>query len=139
MTLLQQLLGEEFKLPPAHTAGTLNHSVVMRNASDTLNVDLSVQMNDHPNDFEQILTAGSTLRRNVKSLSAAIVGVPVNLDDLLAGKLVAANVVDQVNREEPVAKDNSFEDGTVAHPKRVHNSIKAEPLDLIEMVALLTS
>lgn len=137
MTILKQLLGEAFYKPPAHNAGNLNHTAVTRNAADAINADLGVQLTDQPSDFEMIITAGSTLRRKVKSVEAAMVGVPINLEDLLQGKFVAASVVDQVNKHESMPDDNSFEDGTVVHPEKTHNDHASQYMQ--EMVRYLIS
>ena len=101
--------------------GQLNHDFVVRNSADSINSDLSVQFNDMPKSFDEILTGGNTLRRSVSSKHAEAAGVPIELDDLMAGKITASNVADEVNDKEDTAEENSIET-TVEHPAGTHQN-----------------
>lgn len=102
--------------------GVLNHDFVVRNAADTVNSDLSVQFNDVPSSFDEILTGGNTLRRATGSQHARAAGVPIQVDDLLDhGKIVASNVADEVNGDEPTSSQKSVET-IVAHPEGSHQN-----------------
>jgi hypothetical protein len=101
--------------------GQLNHDFVVRNSADSINSDLSVQFNDMPTSFDEILTGGNTLRRSVSTKHAEAAGVPIELDDLIAGKITASNVADEVNDKEGSAEENSIET-TVDHPVGTHQN-----------------
>ena len=102
--------------------GQLNHDFVVRNAADTINSDLSVQFNDMPTSFDEILTGGNTLRRATDSQHALAAGVPIDVNDLLGdGKIVASNVADEVNGKDPVATKKGVET-IVKHPKGSHQN-----------------
>ena len=102
--------------------GALNHDFVVRNAADTVNTDLSVQFNDVPSSFDEILTGGNTLRRATGSQHARAAGVPIQVDDLLDhGKIVASNVADEVNGDEPTSSQKGVET-IVAHPEGSHQN-----------------
>jgi hypothetical protein len=102
--------------------GRLNHDFVVRNAADTANGDLSVQFTDMPSSFDEILTAGNTLRRAVDNKHAQAAGVPIDVNDLLGnGTIRASNVADEVNGQDPEPTAKGVET-VVAHPEGTHQN-----------------
>jgi hypothetical protein len=96
--------------------GTLNNDFIIRNAADITNPDLSVQFTEIPSDFDEILTAGSVLRRAADTQHARAAGVPIQIEDLLkSSKIVASNLADEVNGKQDVSHQYGVET-IVAHP-----------------------
>lgn len=117
--------------------GALNHDFVVRNAADTINTDLSVQFNDMPSDFDEILTGGNTLRRATDTQHARAAGVPIQVDDLLGdGRIVASNVADEVNGDEQVSSKKGVET-IVDHPEGTHQNNTLKESGVSGMVSFL--
>ena len=115
----------------------LNYDFVSRSVSDYVNGDLSVMYNDMPSDFDAILTGGNTLRRKTNDVHSLGIGVPQNVEDILAGRVIAADIIDQVNGKEPQAAVAGKEGDAVRHPVGTHQNQTLKECSATGIAAML--
>jgi len=103
--------------------GALNHNAITRNAADLNNPDIGIQTTDIPEDFDTILTAGSMLRRKVDMPSAELAGVPMSLDDVLAGKLAPTIPAEEIEGKRSKSENRGSEaPALIDHPVASHQN-----------------
>lgn len=119
----------------AGTIGNVNHDFVTRTAADMNNPDLGIQTTEMPDNFDEVLTGGSLVRRPTSTKSASLHGVPENIEDILGGSQTAVDKADQVNSGSDQPEVKSVETGVVDHPVGTHqNSTLKEGGDLVSFL-----
>jgi len=109
--------------------GQLNHDFINRSAADLNNPDIGVQTNDMPTNFEEILTSGSMVRRQMDSKTAMLAGVPENMEDILNGTPEGVEKAAQAEGNDDQPEVFSIETGTVDHPVGTHQNSTLKTAD----------